>query len=253
MADESAAGAAPEGGKREGGKREGGEREGREREGGEREGGTQESGQKAGARKDTQQQAAPQTSAKEPALGGMLLRDGVALAAVLAIWGGAEAWAAVSGLVLAQGLSVVNGIAAGLVVVSLLHEWGHYAGAKLTGAIAPRNEPRGLASLFRFQFDLANNTLRQFTALGVGGNVAHWLAFLALFAFLPLDTVGQTALVAAALSFAFGASVLEVPIITRALKRTVEPIHAFDHLSRAVLHRHVLIGGIGGLAFAAVA
>ena len=199
------------------------------------------------------QQEKQQTSAKEPALGAMLLRDGVVVAAALAIWGGAEAWAVVSGLAIAQALSVVNGIAAGLIVVPLLHEWGHYAGAKLTGAIAPRVPPAAPTSLFRFQFDLPNNTLRQFTALGVGGNVAHWLAFLALFVMLPLDTAGQTALVAAALAFAFGASVLEVPIITRALKGTVQPVNAFDHLSRAVLRRHAVIGGIGGLAFAAVA
>ena len=206
------------------------------------------------AQKEAEQREEPRTNAKkEPALGTMLLRDGVVVAAALAIWGGAEAWAVVSGLAIAQALSVVNGIAAGLIVVPLLHEWGHYAGAKLTGAIAPRVPPATPTSLFRFQFDLPNNTLRQFTALGVGGNAAHWLAFLALFVMLPLDTAGQTALVAAALAFAFGASVLEVPIITRALKGTVQPVNAFDHLSRAVLRRHAVIGGIGGLAFAAVA
>lgn len=224
MADESSAGAAPEAGQ-------------------------QAAGQKAAETAQREEQ----TGAKEPALGGMMLRDGVALAAVLAVWGGADAWAVVSGLQFAKAVAIVNGVVAGLVVVALLHEWGHYAGAKLTGAIAPRVEPKSPSSLFRFQFDLANNTLRQFTALGVGGNVAHWLAFLTLFALLPLETAGQTALVAAALAFAFGASVLEVPIIARALKGTVQPIHAFDHLSRAVLRRHVFIGGIGGLAFAAVA
>lgn len=222
--------------------------------------GTSAGGAGAQAAKETEGQGAlrqeePKAKAApdEASLAGLLLRDGLTLAVALAIWGGAEAWAAVSGLAIAKAMSVVNGIAAGLLVAAVLHEWGHYAGAKLAGAIAPRTRPKELSSLFRFQFDLRNNSLRQFTALGIGGNIAHWLAFVALLALLPLETAGEAALVAGAFAFAVGASVLEAPIISRSLRGRVQPARAFDHLTKAALRRHAVIGGIAGLAFAAAA
>ena len=209
---------------------------------------------KAAERQETTERETPaKETPDEPSLAGLLLRDGLTLAAALAIWGGAQAWAAVSGLAIAKALSVVNGIAAGLLVVGVLHEWGHYAGARFTGAIAPRIRPKDFTSLFRFAFDLRKNSVPQFTALGIGGNVAHWIAFLALLALLPLETGGERALVAGAFAFALGASVLEVPIIFRALRGAVRPTQAFDHLTKAVLRRHAVIGGIGGLVFAVAA
>lgn len=209
--------------------------------------------QEAERQETTGQEAPAKEAPDEPSLPGLLLRDGLTLAAALAIWGGAEAWATVSGFAIAKALSVVNGIAAGLLVAGVLHEWGHYAGAKFTGAIAPRIRPQELTSLFRFQFDLRKNSVPQFTALGVGGNISHWLAFLALLALLPLETGGERALVAGAFAFALGASVLEAPIIFRALRGAVRPPQAFDHLTKAVLRRHAVIGGIGGLVFAVAA
>ncbi len=195
---------------------------------------------------------APSADAKEPALAGMLVRDGLTLLAALAIWGGADAWAQTSGLHLALFASVGNGIAAGWIIASLLHEWGHYAGAKLSGAVAPRIAPSGF-SFFRYRFDLKNNSLEQFTYMSIGGNLAHWGLFLALLVLLPLETAGQAAITGAAFAFALFASIIEWPIIARTQRGEVQPAEAFAHIDEAFIHRHYLIGGIGGLLFFAVA
>lgn len=195
---------------------------------------------------------APDKDAEEPALAGMLIRDGLTLLAALAIWGGADAWAGISGLHLAVFASVGTGIAAGWIIASLLHEWGHYAGAKLSGAAAPRIAPTGF-SFFRYRFDLKNNSLEQFTYMSIGGNLAHWGLFLALLMLLPLETAGQAAIAGAALAFALFASIIEWPIIARTQRGDVQPTEAFTHIDEAFIRRHYLIGGIGGLLFFAVA
>lgn len=190
--------------------------------------------------------------AKEPALAGMALRDAVLVLAALALWGGADAWATASGLGLATLAAVGNGGVAGWVIASLLHEWGHYAGAKLSGAAAPRIQAKGL-SFFRYRFDLENNSLEQFTAMSLGGNIAHWSWFLGLLLLLPLSTPGQAAFVSAAFAFALFASFIEWPIIARVRQGRVQPTEAFTHIDAAFLRRNYLIGGAGGLLFFAFA
>ena len=212
----------------------------------------------ADAQQATEQQAADELfgdapgADQEPPLAGMALRDGLVLLAALAIWGGADAWAVASGLPLAVFASVGNGIAAGWIITSLLHEWGHYAGAKLSRAAAPRIQPKGF-SFFRYRFDLQNNSLEQFTYMSVGGNLAHWSVFLALLVLLPLETAGQAAFAGAAFAFALFASIIEWPIIARTQRGEVQPAEAFAHIDAAFIRRHYLIGGIGGLLFFAVA
>ena len=189
--------------------------------------------------------------AQEPALAGMALRDAVVVLAALGVWGGTDAWAAASGLAVATVAAVGNGVVAGWMITSLLHEWGHYAGAKLSGAVAPRIQAKGL-SFFRYRFDLENNSLGQFTAMSLGGNIAHWSVFLGLLALLPLSTLGQTAFVGAAFAFALFASFIEWPIISRVHQGQVRPAEAFTHIDAAFLRRNYLIGGVGGLLFFAV-
>lgn len=189
---------------------------------------------------------------REPAPGGMLLKDAATIVAALALFGGAETWAAASGLGLAHVTAVGAAMIAGWVIASLLHEWGHYAGAKLSGAIAPRVKLAGLA-FFRFNFDLEKNSLRQFASMSAGGNVAHWSAFAAAFLLVPMNTLAQSVFVSSALAFAVFASVIEWPIIARTASGRVRPAQAFAHLDRAFLRRHYMIGGIGGLLFFAFA
>lgn len=189
---------------------------------------------------------------KEPPLGGMLIKDGALVVVALAVWGGADTWAAQSGLWLALATAVGASMVVGWIVAGLLHEWGHYAGAKLAGAVAPRVQPSGLA-FFRYNFDLKNNNRRQFTAMSVGGSVAHWSAVVAAFLLLPMSTLAQTVLVSTTFAFAVFATVIEWPIIARTLSGRVHPAEAFGHIDQAFIRRHYVIGGAGGLLFFAFA
>ena len=188
----------------------------------------------------------------EPALGGMLIRDGAAVVGMLALWGGAEAWAATTGLALALVTAVGASLVAGWSIAGLAHEWGHYAGAKLARAAAPRVKLPGL-SFFRYNFDLEKNSVRQFSAMSIGGNLAHWAAVVAAILLIPMTTLAQTTFVSSTVAFAVFASVIEFPIIARTASGRVRPVAAFAHLDQAFLRRHYVIGGIGGLLFLAFA
>ena len=201
---------------------------------------------------DEQSGDAGKSDAREPALGGQLTKDAALILAGLALFGGAEAWASVSGLAIAQIVAVGNALVAGWIIASMLHEWGHYAGAKLARAAAPRVRPPGF-SLFRYRFDLEGNSLGQFTAMSIGGNLAHWAVFAAAFLLLPMSTLAQSGFVGATFAFAVFASVIEWPIIARTNWGGLPPSNAFAHINRSFLRRHYVIGGIGGLLFLAFA
>ena len=72
----------------------------------------------------------------------------------LSAWAAADAWYVVTNLGLALGLSVANGIFAGYIIATRLHEWGHYLGA-LAGADVTRKQTK--ASAFSFDFDYEGN------------------------------------------------------------------------------------------------
>ncbi len=189
---------------------------------------------------------------REPALGGMLIRDGAIVVGLLALWGGAETWAASTGLGLALVTAVGASLVAGWLIAGLLHEWGHYTGAKFARAAAPRVKLPGL-SFFRFNFDLEKNSVGQFAAMGIGGNLAHWGAVAAALILVPMTTLAQTTFVSATVAFAVFASVIEWPIIARTASGRVRPAEAFAHLDQAFFRRHYVIGGVGGLLFLAFA
>ncbi len=203
---------------------------------------------------DVSKQESPgeQDQTTEPTLASVALRDFLHATVALCAWAGAEAWVSVSGLMLATGLSIAAAIAAGWTLAALLHEWGHYAGARLSSAVAPRVQPAGLA-FFRYQFDLQRNSLAQFTAMSIGGNLAHWGLVAAGWLLLPMETLGQAALVGAFFAFAVFASVIEWPIMARTLGRKIAPAAAFDHLNRRFIRQRYVVGGIGGILFALTA
>ena len=55
----------------------------------------------------------------------------------------------------------------------LSHEWGHFSGARLSGAVSPVLKER--KSFFMFNFKTAVNSRAQFLAMSLGGPVANWL------------------------------------------------------------------------------
>ena len=134
------------------------------------------------------------SSATEPKLTGMILKDLALVFAALSLWAAADTWYAVTGLWLAQVIAVGDAILVGLLLASLFHEWGHYSGAIAANAKACRVEPQ-LGSFFRFDFDYQENDHRQFHWMTYGGHIFHWGILIILLIALPLDSLSRIALV----------------------------------------------------------
>jgi len=136
----------------------------------------------------------------------------------------------------------------GVVLGTLAHEWGHFAGARLAGGIAPTRRIRSLFPMF--DLDLHKSDPKAFRAMSVAGNVAHWAVVLLVALALPLDSPGRLALLASSFGFAVSASTTELPIIRRAYAGA-SPVESFAGLTGDKLRRDRWIGaGAGLLLFA---
>ncbi len=142
-------------------------------------------------------------------------RHGAAFLAVITLWGAADLWASESGLLLAQLVALLNAIFAGVAMAYLAHEWGHFTGARISGAVSPvLKEPK---SFFMFNFKQDLNTRGQFLSMSVGGPAANWSLAILLFLLLPMETASQAMLVAATTAIAVSVSVFEFPVINRVM------------------------------------
>jgi hypothetical protein len=174
-------------------------------------------------------------------------RDGAIALAGLSLWAAADAWHATTGLGAAVLLSLVNGVVVGYFLCRMAHEWGHFAGARWSGGVAPT---RPLDSFFPiFTLDMERSDDRAFRAMGVGGNVGHWAVVLLFASLIPLDTSGRLALLCGAVSFAVSASLTEFPVIQRAYAGASPP-ESFRGLTGDKLKRNRWLGaGAGVLLF----
>ena len=137
-----------------------------------------------------------------------------AVLAALTLFGAGALWAAESGLLIAQLVALGNAYLAGTVMASIFHEWGHFAGAKLSGAIAPvRSKPARF--YFMFNFDMENNSTRQFLWMSAGGISANWLLAIAAAILIPLNTYAGALLFAVLVGKAVNVSYFEVPVFLR--------------------------------------
>lgn len=186
-----------------------------------------------------------ETRKPEPTLFSMLSRDIALAMAAISVWAAADTWYLVSGLWFAQAVSVVDAIFVGYILGALLHEWGHYSGAKASGAIAPRVQPKGF-SLFRFNFDMASNTPRQFHWMSFGGWVFHWGLLIILLLAIPFDSIGRVALVSSVFGFVVFATVIETGILRQTLNGS-DPSETLGQLSKQHFQRASLAGSVGGL------
>jgi hypothetical protein len=173
----------------------------------------------------------------------LALRDGGIALAALSLWAAADAWYAATSLSAAALLSVLDGIAAGAVLGLLAHEWGHFAGARWGGGIAPTTRVTQLFPIFIL--DMQKSPERAFRAMSVGGNLAHWGVVAAFLLWVPLGAPGRVALACGAFGFAFGASLTEVPIIRRSFAGA-SPVESFAGLTGAKLRRDRWIGIAAG-------
>ena len=180
----------------------------------------------------------------------LALRDGAIALAALSLFAAADAWYAVSGLPAAALLSVLNGLAVGYGLGLLAHEWGHFAGARWGGGIAPTTK---LTQLFPiFLLDMQRSPDRAFKGMSLGGNIAHWSLVALFLLWAPLDAPGRVALGCGAFAFAFGASTTEFPVIGRSFSGA-SPAESFRGLTGAKLRRNRWIGyAAGAVLFALI-
>jgi hypothetical protein len=180
----------------------------------------------------------------------LALRDGAIALAALSLFAAADAWHAASGLTAAALLSVLDGLAVGYGLGLLTHEWGHFAGARWGGGIAPTTKFTQLFPIFLL--DMQRSPERAFKAMSVGGNVAHWSLVALFLLWLPLDAPGRVALACGAFAFAFGASTTEFPVIRRSFAGA-SPVESFAGLTGAKLRRNRRIGyAAGAVLFALI-
>ena len=140
-------------------------------------------------------------------------RHAAAALIALTLWGVADMWATQSGLFIAGLIALLNALFAATAVAYLAHEWGHFSGARLAGAVSPvMKEPR---SFFMFTFKDDLNTARQFLSMSLGGPAANWLLVIVMMLLLPNETLSQTLFVATTLAIAVSVSVFEVPVMQR--------------------------------------
>lgn len=152
----------------------------------------------------------------------------------LTLWGASDAWAAASGWALARAAALANAVIAAAVLANLVHEWGHYAGARLAGAEAPVFEkPVRYFFLFNFLFD--RNDRRQFLWMSWGGILAPWALVGLAPLCVPIDNASRALLLAALVARAVQIAVFEVPVALNTA-RGAEP--------RAELGRQLKAGGL---------
>ncbi len=186
-----------------------------------------------------------QNTKPEPSLFSLLARDTAIALAVLSLWAAADTWYLVSGLGFALAISVLDAIFVGYILGALFHEWGHYTGAKLSGASAPRVKPKG-TSLFRFNFDMAANTQRQFHWMSFGGWVFHWGLLAILVLAMPFDSIGGIALVSSVFGFILYATFIETGILRKTLGGS-DPAETLGQLSAKTFQQAGIIGSVAGL------
>jgi hypothetical protein len=174
----------------------------------------------------------------------LAMRDAAIALGALSLWAAADAWRVATGLTAASVLTALNGLGVGYALVRMAHEWGHFAGARWAGGIAPTRSIEQV--FFFFDFDLQRSPPEAFRAMGIGGNLAHWSMVVLLLTLAPLDAPSRAALPAAALGFAVMASLIEIPVIRRAYAG-VAATESFQGITRETLRRDRGIGLAAGV------
>ena len=140
-------------------------------------------------------------------------QHGGAATAVLALWLSLVGSISEDASFLVQLVAVGSGFFGGSLLAFLAHEWGHFAGARISGAISPVLKER--RSFFMFNFKTAQNTRSQFLAMSIGGPTGNWLLVLIVLLALPWGSLAHAALLATVLGVAINVCVFEFPVIAR--------------------------------------
>ena len=140
-------------------------------------------------------------------------QHGAVATGIVLLWGSGQAWSeANEGLLIAL-IAVASGFFGGVALAFLSHEWGHFSGARLSGAVSPVLKER--KSFFMFNFKTAVNSRAQFLAMSLGGPVANWLLVALVLLALPAGSLAHAALLATVTGVAVNVCVFEFPVISR--------------------------------------
>ena len=171
---------------------------------------------------------------------------GVALVSAIALWAAADSWVQISGLAAASGFAVLASIVFGIAVSHIVHEWSHYLGACLTGAVS--NIKPAPDFLF-FDFDYVANSRRQFLWMSIGGSAGNYGLIVLVMLLIPMDTAGRAMLLATVAAMAVYVAVLELAVIRR-VRRGEEPLSVLaDHFGQgaALFNRATRCAVIAGV------
>ncbi len=161
-----------------------------------------------------------------------LVHFGTALV-LLCLFAACDSWSSLTGWNFALGLAVVTGFVAGFATTTVLHEWFHLLGARLSGGQyeIPRN-----MSFFVYDWKFEHNSVGQFYTMSVAGSIGGLLAVWLLAVSVAPDNLGRIALLAGAVtSFAFG-SIIEWPVLKRTLS-SGQPMEELAKIDQGVLAR----------------
>jgi hypothetical protein len=161
----------------------------------------------------------------------------------LSLFAAADSWYMLSGLGLAEGLSVITGLLAGAALPTLVHEWFHYFGARFAGAQYTIPDKLGL---FVYDWKFDSNSTRQFYIMSLGGTLGSLLAIYFLFSALPPASAGRASLLAASVASLGFAGAIEWPVLWRT-RSSGNPLAELSRIDLGVLRRSAAIGGIVGL------
>jgi hypothetical protein len=142
--------------------------------------------------------------------------------------------------------SLITGIWAflcGLAFSHVIHEWCHYAGARLGESIHTlKDQPHPLF----FEFDLEANSSRQFLYLSLGGLVGNFLLLGLLLFFTAQDSIAMVSLLAAVVGQLVFVLTLELPVSIEVVTGKAPLAAITDHFEQGV--PLFLRAGLAGVA-----
>lgn len=193
--------------------------------------------------------AAPDTVARPLPLPLHFAMHAATLVVAWSLLAAADSWTVISGLGVAKLLAIITGALAGGLFVAAMHEWGHLLGARMSNSdIAISSRP----GIVLYQWHFPYNSVPQFMAMSLCGTAGGLLGLLLLFTQLSPDTVGRTAVLAAAAGFSAFAATLEWPIIWRT-RTSREAGKEYAKITPSVLTTSATVGFVvGTLSFVAL-
>lgn len=161
----------------------------------------------------------------------------------LGLFAAADSWVLLSGLGLASLLAVVSGALAGVTTATLIHEWFHLVGARVSGGDYDIPQKLGL---FVYDWDFDANNTRQFMTMSIAGSVGGALSLLLVWTVLPADTLGRAALYGGTVAGFVFAAIVEWPVLSR-VRAGGKPLAELSKINERVLTQAFLGAAGAGL------